>query len=53
MTDKIHDGREIIFAHAMKSSITVRVWSRKETAGSIQTGCHPAPERQPNELSLP
>jgi hypothetical protein len=51
MTDKIHNGWEIIFACAMESSITVHVWSREETAGSIQTGRHPAPERRPHGLS--
>jgi hypothetical protein len=33
MTDKIHDGLEIIFVHAMESSITVRVWSWEDAAG--------------------
>jgi hypothetical protein len=33
-------------------SAKVRPGRWEETAGSIQTGCHPASERQPNELSL-
>jgi hypothetical protein len=32
------NGEKIIFARARESSITIRDWSRKETAGSIQTG---------------
>ena len=41
MTDKIHNGWEIIFACAMESSITVRIWQRRD--GRNRIGVRPSP----------